>query len=60
MLEKDNAFAAIAAKVSEVKASTTLDASNQQSEYSGHSSANYGSGPDKSAAVPGGSPGTSY
>lgn len=59
MIEKDNAESMVASKVAEVKNAIRLNDSNQQTEYSGHSSAPYGNGPDKSAAVPGGSPGVS-
>lgn len=58
--EKDGAQEAINAAVSEVKSSIDLDAESQSPEFSGHESAPYGSGPDQSAAVPKGSPGTGY
>ena len=58
MLEKDNSQSLVDAAVNEVKRSVTLDESSQSPQYSGHESADYGSGPDQSSAVPSGSPGT--
>lgn len=52
MFEKDSAASQVASKVSEVKGSTRLDSESQSPEFSGHESADYGSGPDKSAAGP--------
>jgi hypothetical protein len=59
-LSADNSQSEINKAVSAVKSSTDLNDANQSPKYSGHESASYGNGPDKSAAVPGGSPGTGY
>jgi hypothetical protein len=52
MFEKDNSESMIQAKVSEMKSAVRLDPESQSPEYSGHESADYGPGPDKSAAGP--------
>ena len=52
MFEKDTAASQVASAVSEVKSSTRLDTESQSPKFSGHESADYGSGPDKSAAGP--------
>ena len=44
MFSKDNSQSDINAKVSEVKSAVTLDAESQSPEFSGHESAEYGSG----------------
>lgn len=54
MFEKDNSQAEIDALVSEVKRDVALDPESQSPPYSGHESAEYGSGPDQSAAGPAG------
>jgi len=58
MMEKDGIKAAIASEVASAKSSTKLDDSNQQTDYSGHSSGSDGGGINQAAAGPGsGSPG---
>lgn len=51
-MERDNSKAMIDAKVAEVKGAVRLDEGSQQMEFDGHASADYGNGPDKSAAGP--------
>lgn len=51
-MEKDNSQSMIDACVSEVKAAVRLEEGNQSPEFSGHESADYGSGPDKGVAGP--------
>lgn len=52
MFEKDNSMSMVQSAASEVKSAVRLDPESQSPEYSGHESADYGSGPDKSAAGP--------
>jgi hypothetical protein len=51
-MEKDNSLSMINQKVNEVKAAIQLDEASQSPQYSGHESADYGPGPDKSVAGP--------
>jgi hypothetical protein len=51
-MERDNSKAMIDACVSEVKSAIALDEASQAPKYSGHDSADYNDGPDKSSNGP--------
>jgi hypothetical protein len=51
-MEKDNSLSMVNQAANEVKAAIRLDESGQSPKFSGHESADYGSGPDKGVAGP--------